>query len=370
MATANGHGLQSLRQEVLEAGLCTYCGACSGLCPYLRPFQGRIAVLDPCPVVQGRCYSFCPRTGLDMDALTQALHGTGYDGSPLGPVRRVLMARSRDPEVLAHAQYGGVVTTLVCLALDEGLVQGAVLTRSQGGIPQGVVATRREEVLQCAGSHYLASPTLEALNRLSPRTVPVAVVGTPCQMLALAKMRLSPLAQRSNIGKVSLTIGLFCTWALSHKFLEMLSTVASPERVRKTDVPPPPARVFEVHTEAGVVALPLDAVRAYIPPACTLCADMTAEMADLSVGSAEGVPGWNTVLVRTPRGETLVERAVARGLLAVDALPQANLEHLTESAQVKKRRALQNLAQRSGRPTDFLYLRLSREVAGRLLGTP
>lgn len=368
MASTNGAGLRRLRQEVLEVGLCTYCGACSGLCPYLRPFQGHIAVLDPCPVVQGRCFSFCPRNALDMDALSHSFYGVPYNGSPLGTVRRVLMARSRDPEILARAQYGGVVTTLVALALSEGLVGGAVLTRSAGGVPHGVVAINREEVLRCSGSNYLAAPTLEALNRLPPHSGRVAVVGTPCQMLALGKMRLSPLAQRSNIGKVSLTIGLFCTWALSYKFLGFLSSVAPPDKVRKTDVPPPPARVFEVHTEDGVVSLPLDDVRAYIPQACTLCADMTAEMADLSVGSAEGVPGWNTVLVRTQQGEALVERAIACGLLQVDDLPKANLEHLTESALIKKRRALQNLAQRSGRQDDFLYLRLRGAVASQILG--
>lgn len=368
MASTSGTSLQRLRQEVLDGGLCTYCGACSGLCPYLRPFQGRIAVLDPCPVIQGRCYAFCPRNSLDMDTISQSLFGIAYDGSPLGTVRRVLMARSRDQEILEHAQYGGVVTTLVSLALQEGLVEGAVLTRSYMGVPKGVVATSRQEVLQCSGSNYLAAPTLEALNRLPYNGGRVAVVGTPCQMLALGKIRLSPLAQRSNIGKVALTIGLFCTWALSYKFLEFLSGVASPERVRKTDVPPPPARVFEVHTEDGVVPLPLDDVRKYIPQACTLCADMTAEMADLSVGSAEGVPGWNTVLVRTPHGEALVERAMALGLLQVNDLPKANLEHLTESALIKKRRALQNLVQHSGHPHNFLYLTLRGAVANQILG--
>ncbi len=365
MVTTSG-GLQQLRERVLDAGLCTFCGACSGLCPYLKPFQGRVAVMESCPVTSSRCISFCPRFEFDLDTASDRLHGVHYRGEPLGEVRQVLVTRSTDAGVRSRAQYGGTVTTLIRAALEEGTIESAVLTRNQGGVPRGVVASTPEEVLGCAGSSYLAAPTLEALNRDNGEG-PLGIVGTPCQLQAVAAMAASPYAERSNAPRVTLRIGLFCTWALSYAFLSRLAQVASPDEVAKTDVPPPPAAVFEVHANGSRTNIPLEEVRTYIRPACDLCPDMTAELADVSVGSAEGIEGWNTLLVRTEAGARLVETALARGLLETGPLPEANYEHLAEAAMNKKRRAFRRVAERTGDAGDLLFMKLNREVASRLI---
>ena len=365
MTTTIG-GLQQLRERVLDAGLCTFCGACSALCPYLKPFQGRIAVMESCPVTSSRCISFCPRSEFDLDAASLRLHGVVYRGEPLGEVGQVLVARSTDAQVRSKAQYGGTVTTLVCAALEEGTIESAVLTRNQGGVPQGVVASTREEVLECSGSSYLAAPTLEALNHHRGEGK-LGVVGTPCQLQGVAGMADSPYVERSNAPRVALRIGLFCTWALSQSFLSRLAQVASPEAIAKTDVPPPPASVFEVHANGSRTSIPLEEVRTHIRPACDLCPDMTAELADLSVGSAEGIEGWNTLLVRTEAGERLGETALARGLLETGPLPQANYDHLAEAATNKKRRAFRRVADRTGDAGDLLFMKLNRDVASRLI---
>jgi len=326
MTTITG-GLQQLRERVLDTGLCTLCGACSGLCPYLRPFQGRVAVMDSCPVTDSRCLSFCPRSDLDLDAASQQIHGVPYSDEPLGEVRRVVMARSSNPEVQAQAQGGGTVATLASLALKRGTISKAVLTQSENGTPRGVVVTSPEEVLACRGSEHVAAPTLEAFNRVPPGPESLGVVGTPCQVQALAKMRASPLAGRSNIGRLVLTIGLFC-------------------RGRRPD-------------EA----------RTHVLDACRLCPDLTAELADLSVGAAERIEGWDTVLIRSEGGEALVEKAVGEGLLETDSLPQSNLDRLIRASRNKKRGALNRIRQRTGRQEDLLFLRLRPEVVSRLLQT-
>lgn len=303
-----------------------------------------------------------------MDLISRTLFGVAYDGKPLGEVRKVIIAKSRNPEILKRAQYGGTVSTLVCMALQEGMINAVVLTKLVDGSPTGVIASSREEVLACCGSNYLVSPTLEAFSQWQPRPKEmIGAVGTPCQLLALAKMRISPLAQQSNINRLVLNIGLFCTWGLSQSFRKILADRVLLSKVWKTDVPPPPANVFQVYTSEGCISIPLDEVRPFIQPACTLCLDMTAEMADLSVGAAEGIDGWNTVLIRTERGQQLIEAAVAEGLLETGQLPEANFNHLMESARLKKRRALQNLIQRSGSENQLLYLRLASETVHRIL---
>ena len=94
---------------------------------------------------------------------------------------------------------------------------------------------------------------------------------------------------------------------------------------------------------------------------------MTAELADFSVGSAEGVDGWNTLIIRSQAGEELVNAAVSSGALETAALPEENLEHLKQAALTKKKRALANIVGRTGNQDDLLYLNLSRKALERLL---
>ncbi len=75
---------------------------------------------------------------------------------------------------------------------------------------------------------------------------------------------------------------------------------------------------------------------------------MTAEFADVSVGAAEGIEGWNTLIVAATRGAKLVEAARADGVLETAPLPDANLAHLKEASLLKKRRGLSEHRRDSG----------------------
>jgi coenzyme F420 hydrogenase subunit beta len=225
-------------------------------------------------------------------------------------------------------------------------------------------------VLGCAGSNFVASPTLKAFNReAATEAQRIGVVATPCQAIALAKMRASPLENGNQIEKLKLVVGVFCTWALRYRdFVEFLEEKTQLADITKVDIPPPPAEVLSVCSGNTCVGIPLDEVRRFVRPTCGLCLDLTAELADVSVGSAEGVDGWNTLIVRSDAGKKLVEAAVAGAALETAVLPDGNLEHLKEAALLKKRRALQNIIDRTGSAEDLLYLTMSEEARQRLLG--
>ena len=107
----------------------------------------------------------------------------------------------------------------------------------------------------------------------------------------------------------------------------------------KYDIPPPPAEEFLVFTRKKQHPIPLAELRPLVPRGCLACGDMTAESADIAVGSAEGVPGWNTVLIRTERGRELFREARSKNVLQVKPLPEANWEHLRSAVASKKKRA-------------------------------
>lgn len=352
-------GPQDLEKEVIKADLCTLCGACIGLCPYFRAYKGKVVLIDNCNLSQGRCYSFCPRTPTDLEAINQETFGTSYPTDSLGTYREILIARALDQKILSLTQYGGITSILISLALKKGIIDGAVLTRREKDIlSQGILVKRAEEVLTCAGSNYIASPTLQALNQRANGHKNLAIVGIPCQILAVRKMQSSPLNDKEYLKKPTLVIGLFCTWALSYReFLGFLKNRYPISKIGKMDIPPPPANVFQIDFPEKKESIPLDLIRPFIRPTCHVCLDMTAEFADLSVGAAEGIPGWNTVIVRSPQGKEILEEAQKEKLIATADLPQPNLDHLKEAALLKKKRALENIIKKTGIKENLLYLK-------------
>ncbi|MBM3148699.1 MAG: hypothetical protein FJ008_06865 [Chloroflexi bacterium] len=367
---AEPKGCKELVNEVIEAGLCTLCGACTGNCPYLVYHKGRIALLDNCTISDGQCYKYCPRTCTDLDAISQQVFGKPYSEEEIGAAKEILIARTTDKRVRGKAQYGGVVTTLLSLALTEGLIDGAVLTKtSDDKTANPVLARSEKEIFQCAGSNYMACPVLGPYNQI-PRddSSKLGIVGTPCQVLAMTKMKNTPPINRANIRNVKLVIGLFCTWALSpDKFHRFLKEKLDLSKVKKFDIPPPPANRFDVYSTPDKISFPLDEIRQFTMPTCAYCLDMTSEFADVSVGSVEGIEGWDTVVIRTDIGAELVKTAKDKKKLETDKLPLENLAHLKEAALLKKKRALKEIANRSGDEKNLLYVGLSPNSAKKLL---
>ncbi len=286
----------------------------------------------------------------------------------MGPFRKIMMARAKDPIWRKKAQTGGVVSALMDFALREKIIQAAVLTPRDGDLlPQGKIIKGRKEILSCAGSSYVSGPTLEALNKGPWKGEErIGIVGLPCQVLSLARMKASALEKRTPIDRVDLVIGLFCTWAFDYKpFMAFLRERTGGRSIKKLDITPPPERILEVTGDGPLQRIPLDEIRPFIKPSCKVCLDMTAELSDISVGTVEGEKRWNTVIVRTGMGEKLLIEAKKAGVIETRALPEDHLNHLKEASLLKKRRALDALREKGG--IEKGYFTLSSDLIKRIL---
>ncbi|MDI6755692.1 MAG: Coenzyme F420 hydrogenase/dehydrogenase, beta subunit C-terminal domain [Thermodesulfobacteriota bacterium] len=371
-------GQKELREKVLDAGLCTNCGACLNLCPYHASYQDNMIIIDSCDREEGRCYAFCPRTYTDLQSLRQNLFNPDEFTPELGPFKGFYMTRAADPKVRRSAQHGGTVTALLSLALQEGLIDAAVIAEEGGTfLPAGFVAKTPLEVVQRARSKFVVSPNVAAFNQAAKSgSEKIGVVATPCQALALAKMRLKPFPQKDgNIDKLHLVIGLFCGWALSWRELKsLLKGKMGENSIIGLDIPPSKHHSLEIHTPNGIREIFLDEVLPAVRKACQYCYDMTAEFSDVSVGSArlpegwEAARGWNQVIVRTRMGQELMDLARSRGLLEFRDMPEGNWEKLKNASVNKKRAAIQNLVQRSGSTQDLLYLDYQDPVLRTIMG--
>jgi coenzyme F420 hydrogenase subunit beta len=371
-------GQKELRERVLETGLCTNCGACVNLCPYFAYYQDNTVIIDQCDREEGRCYAFCPRTPTDLQSLRENLGDPADFTAELGALKEFYMTRAVDRQVRESAQHGGTVSTLISLALKEGLIDAAVLAEDRGNfLAEGIAVREASEVKRRGKSKFVVSPTVATFNKISKEGPErIGVVATPCQALALAKMRLKPFpAKESNIGKLRLVVGLFCGWALSWRDLKSLvQKNISEDAVIGLDIPPSKHHSLEIHTPNGIREISLDEVMPSVRKACNYCFDMTAEFSDISVGSArcpegwEVARGWNQVIIRTQIGLELMELARSRGLLEFRDIPAGNLERLKKASANKKRTAIKNLIEKSGNPSDLLYLDCHDPVLRSLVG--
>jgi coenzyme F420 hydrogenase subunit beta len=347
-------GPQDLESRVLKPGLCCSCGACMGLCPYFIAMQEHVVLMEPCGLMEGRCYDVCPRTVVDMEALNHAVHGRARDDYALGTNRGVFMSQAADAAVRGRGQYGGTVTAVLAHGLESGALDGALMAGTSaryGLLPEPVLARTVDQVMAAAGSKYTACPTLSILDRALRECEKLAVVGRPCQVTALRKR----IAIEPELGRrIALVVGLFCMWSLDYKKLAAhLAGKIELGRAQKIDIP---YNRFVVVTEEGPLDLPFEPIRALRRSTCDLCFDFTSEFADLSVGSTEWKPDWNTLIVRTGPGEKAVDAARDAGRLAVQPLPDDRVELLRQASLGKKKRVLAAMDDPACKVSDYLVL--------------
>jgi coenzyme F420 hydrogenase subunit beta len=365
-----------LKKYVLDEGLCTGCGACVGLCPYQVIYHDRTVQLHSCDLEDGKCYAFCPRTATDLTTLRKLLFEQEDLTPEIGAVKGYYFSQAVDPELRAVAQHGATVTALMQLALAEGLIDsGIISSRNQEFMQNGVIINDREALLKNAGSKFTVSPTIAAFNQLVTEDKgKVGVVATPCQALALAKMKLVK-EDNPKIDQLKLVIGLYCAWTLSaEKYTKLLiEKNIDLESITKMDIPAG-KNILEIFINNGTKSIPFDEVQGCIRESCQYCMDSTAEYADVSVGSArfagswEEVRQWNQLIVRTAKGMELVELAVKRGILEVREATVESLKELKDAAVRKKKEALKNIIQKSGSIKNLLYLNSRDPVVRRYLG--
>ena len=131
-------------------------------------------------------------------------------GAELGNYKSCVSARSTDKEILKHAQDGGIVTSLFGFALDEGIIDGAIVAATKEFAhkhpekammdnsnmefhepwrPIPVIVTTKADLLAAAGTKYNISPNVSLIKEATRSfgLDKVGIVGTPCQMQAIRK---------------------------------------------------------------------------------------------------------------------------------------------------------------------------------------
>jgi coenzyme F420 hydrogenase subunit beta len=317
---------------VQQKNFCGKCGGCVAFCsadnlgalevgPDGMP---RFADEEKC-LKCGICYMICPNI-YDLD---EELKKKAEWEPPIGPMKDLVSAQTTNPIVREKCTDGGVVTSLLLYLMDNHLIDGALVSRSDGPFLRGpMLATSGEEIISASGSHYdesfsvvklgshysTYSPAMQELKSLRKGLIDrVAMVGTPCQIHTVRKMQVLGIIPSDVI---KYCFGLFCMENFSFDDIQMRHLEKKYgfdlTQLVKVNV----KEDFFIYLKDGkVIHIPFEEIDSIARPACLVCPDFSAEFSDLSFGGLGSPEGYTTVLIRSERGKRVYRGALTAGYI-------------------------------------------------------
>jgi coenzyme F420 hydrogenase subunit beta len=352
-----------LEQKVLQLGFCTLCGACEAACPVdavqikgekLERLHDCSADLDLCPI----CYEICPHSEALVLRSLKSVSDAPLKNEALGYYRKIVLAQSADPHLREQGSGGGVVTSLLKFGIETKAFDSAIVSAAEPENPhkpKAAVALVPDDILSAVGSKFFPSSVAKAFGSAVSGygKNKIAFVGVPCHMRALRKIE----AWQHKIGpSLKISIGLFCFGTFSHStLLEHLENAYNikPSEVKRIRL----SNQFVIHTDKGILRIPLEEIEEHILPSCSVCTDFTSELADISVGGAYPLEGWSTVIIRTKTGEDFFYEAVEKGILSIQPIEsQPNVYERVVRAALQKRTAGLKKAEELEKIYEFTFM--------------
>ena len=185
----------------------------------------------------------------------------------------------------------------------------------------------------------------------------IAMVGTPCEIMAASKL------QHYTDSPIDVKLGVFCMENFSYKYFGNLLkeydlTMNDIEKFRIEK-----GFVFLFLKTKETVKIPLSEAKRIIRKNCNICVELTSETSDISIGSIGSDDGWSTLIIRTQKGEEIVNGAIEQKFIEAKELTEAQFKLLNRIAESKINKNLEYIEKREFFARPVLYQREKTDEA-------
>lgn len=179
----------------------------------------------------------------------------------------------------------------------------------------------------------------------------IAMVGTPCEIMAASKLQLY------TDSPIDVKLGLFCMENFSYKyFVNLLKEYGlKMDDIEKFRIEK--GFVFLLLKTKETIKIPLSVAQRIIRKNCNICVELTSETSDISIGSIGSDEGWSTLIIRTEKGEDIVEGAIEQKFIEAKELTEPQFNLLNRIAQTKINKNLETIERREFLARPVLYQR-------------
>lgn len=364
--------------KVVDSGLCTGCGTCAGICPNAAVQMVKdkskgiyLPQLDKGSCNEcGICLEACPGYGVDFKALNLEIFGKQPQDILLGNYLGTYAGYASDQSIRYNSASGGVVTALLVFALENGIIDGALVTRMSGKNPlepQPFIARTKEEITCACRSKYCPVPANMALKEILGQDGKFAVVGLPCHIHGI---RNAESVDKELGQRVLLHFGLFCSATRTFQATEYI--------LYRAGINPAGVVEFRYRGEGRpgqFVAILSDgknipllyseyyaqSIRSFfIPMRCGLCNDHSNELSDISFGDISmpefqhDAIGISSVICRSEIGDRFLKQAASAGVIKLTEISSYSLAQSKIGSLYRKKKDLnarRNLFRLTGKST-------------------
>jgi coenzyme F420 hydrogenase subunit beta len=349
---------EDLKKEVINVGMCVGCGICSGVCPDqvidLSGQEQEPALIGKCRkrCGPGACYHSCPGRYIPMPQMEKMLFGRSRDlDDPyeyaMGITDGCFAAHATDNAIRNGGASGGTATALLGYLMDQGISDALLIggfKQDKPWITEPKIITETKELFHWQGSVYNRVPIGRLLHTLVKSGFKrIGVIGLPCLIHGIRKIQLHHFPEEIA-EKIHFVIGLICGTSCTvegvlHLLREWMEVdVENIEKLNFRGGEWPGSLVIKTR-DGKEFAIPKDRymdrflVTMFRVDRCTKCWDFIGDLADLCLGDLWSAPsslgqkkgGWNSLIVKTPLGKSLVDRAARGKYIAWEPIP---LEHI------------------------------------------
>jgi coenzyme F420 hydrogenase subunit beta len=333
-------------EEVVKNNLCTGCATCVSLCPrsaiklikdgskgiYLPQLNEEKC--NQC----GTCFDVCPGHSVNFKDLNLAIFGQEPKDILLGNYLNCYVGHAADYDIRYNSASGGLVTALLIFALEEGIIDGALVTRMKKDNPlepEPFIARTREEIIEAAKSKYCPVPANIALKEIlnSKEGVGFAVVGLPCHIHGIRK---AEQINKKLKQKIVLHVGILCAKTLNLMGTEFLLQKVG---IAKNDIKKinyrgegwPGGMVIELKNNTkrffSLSEYYDSEFGSFIPTRCSLCSDHACELSDISFGDAwlpeiveRDKIGTSLIITRNEESNSVLQQMISQSKIELNEI--------------------------------------------------